>query len=308
MKRLPSLRQLRYLCALEEHLHFGRAAEACAVTQSTLSAGLQELEAALSAPLVERTKRRVLLTPSGREVAARARGLLRAAEDLVDAAQGSGEPLSGDLRLGLIPTVGPYLLPRILPNLRAAYPKLKLYLREDQTAALLEQLQAGRLDAVVLALPYDIGDLETATIAQDPLLLLCPSDHPLAARPEVDAASLKDAPLLLLEGGHCLRDHALHACQLRDADRHETFQGTSLRTLVPMVASGLGVTLVPSMALEAEAPEDSGLVARPLKSQAGARQIALAWRRGSPRAAEFRLLGQALADALRPVEHKRPAT
>ena len=297
MSRLPSLRQLRYLCALEEHLHFSRAADACAVTQSTLSAGIQELEAMLDASLVERTKRRVLVTPLGREVAARARRLLRAAEDLVDAAQGGGEPLTGDLRLGVIPTIGPYLLPRALPGLRGDYADLKLYLREDQTAALLEQLEAGRLDAVVLALPYDIGDLETMTLAEDRIVLVCRADHPLAGSAEVGYSALKDTRLLLLEDGHCLRKHALRACQLADPDRHEVFQGTSLRTLVPMVASGLGVTLLPSMALESELPQVGGLVARPLNSAAGSREIVLAWRKSSPRGAEFRLLGEVLRRA-----------
>jgi LysR family hydrogen peroxide-inducible transcriptional activator len=300
MKHLPSPRHLRYLCALEEHLHFGRAAEACAVTQSTLSAGLRDLEALLGASLVERTKRRVAFTPLGRAVATRARRVLRESEDLVDLARGSGEPLSGDLRLGLIPTVAPYLLPRALPLVRAAHPRLRPYLREDQSADLLDQLDAARLDAVVLALPYPLGEHESMVLARDELLLVCPRAHPLAARDTVRPADLAKAPLLLLEDGHCLREHAIRACGTARRGGRETFQGTSLRSLVPMVSNGLGVTLIPAMALDSEVGGDSDLVARPLEPPGGAREVVLVWRAHSPRADEFRLLGQTLQAALCP--------
>lgn len=300
MKHLPSPRHLRYLCALEEHLHFGRAAEACAVTQSTLSAGLRDLEALLGASLVERTKRRVMFTPLGHAVAAQARRVLREAEDLVDLARGSGEPLSGDLRLGLIPTVAPYLLSRALPLLRAAHPHLRLYLRENQSADLIAQLDAGRLDAAVLALPYPLGEHEVMTLARDELVLVCPSAHPLATRDAVGPADLTTARLLLLEDGHCLREHAIRACGTAGRGKRETFQGTSLRSLVAMVSNGLGVTLAPAMALDSEVNGKPDLVARPLAPPGGAREIALVWRDGSPRGAEFRLLGTVLQAALTP--------
>jgi LysR family transcriptional regulator, hydrogen peroxide-inducible genes activator len=298
MINLPNPRQLRYLCALAETLHFGRAAAICGVTQSTLSAGIQEVEALLGASLVERTKRRVLLTPLGREVVERARRILRESEDLVDRARGSKEPLSGELRLGVIPTIGPYLLPRVMPPLQKDYPKLRLYLREEQTQPLVEQLGEGRLDALVLALPYDIGELETMNLGRDELMLVCPVDHALAQKKVIAASDLQKVPVLLLEDGHCLRSQSLRACQLSGAERHEVFQGTSLRTLVPMVGNGLGVTLLPRMALEAELPRDGRLVARPLATPTGAREIVLAWRRTSARAAEFRLLGNMLRAAL----------
>lgn len=295
---LPNPRHLRYLCALAETLHFGRAAAICGVTQSTLSAGIQEVEALLGASLVERTKRRVLLTPLGHEVVERARRVLRESEDLVDLARGSKDPLSGELRLGVIPTIGPYLLPQALPPLQKAYPKLRLYLREEQTQKLVEQLGEGRLDVLVLALPYDIGELETMSLGRDELMLVCPADHPLAEKKVIAASDLRDVQLLLLEDGHCLRSQSLRACQLAGAERHEVFQGTSLRTLVPMVGNGLGVTLLPRMALETELPRDGGLVARPLATPTGAREIVLAWRRTSAREAEFRVLGEALRKAL----------
>ncbi len=302
MKHLPSPRHLRYLCALEEHLHFGRAADACSVTQSTLSAGLRDLEALLGASLVERTKRRVMFTPLGHAVAVQARRVLREAEDLIDLARGSGEPLSGDLRLGLIPTVAPYLLPRALRLLRAAYPHLRLYLREDQSADLIAQLDAGRLDAVVLALPYPLGEHESIVLARDELVLVCPSADPLATRDAVGPADLAEARLLLLEDGHCLREHAIRACGTAGRGKRETFQGTSLRSLVAMVSNGLGVTLVPAMALDSEVHGEPGLVACPLAPPGGAREIALVWRDGSPRGAEFRLLGQTLLAALTPAQ------
>lgn len=297
MTNLPTPRQLRYLCALADHRHFGRAAAACAVTQSTLSAGLQELEATLGATLVERTKRRVMLTPLGHELAGRARQLLREGEDMVALARSSAAPLSGGLRLGVIPTIGPYLLPPALPLIRARHPRLRLYLREEQTAELIAGLEAGRLDLILLALPYETGDLATMPLGKDFLFLVCPASHPLAGTPAIAPARLAEAEMLLLEDGHCLRHHALEACELSAPGRHEVFQGTSLKTLVAMVAGGLGVTLVPAIALDSEIGNDPALVARPLAATAAAREIALAWRRSSPREAEFRLFGELLREA-----------
>ncbi len=301
MKPLPTLRQLSYLVALAEHCHFGRAAEACFVTQSTLSAGLQEMESLLGVTLVERTKRRVMLTPIGAEVVARARRLLSDAEELADVARAAGEPLSGPLRLGVIPTIAPYLLPRVLPGLRESYPRLKLHLREDQTARCLERLNSGELDVVLLALPYPAEELETVTIGLDPFLLACSADHPLANRERVSAADLAEADLLLLEEGHCLREHALAACQLPSV-RGQGMQATSLHTLVQMVANGMGVTLLPRMAVEAEVTRGTGLVLRPL-AEATARAIGLAWRRSSPRGAEFMMLADDLRRRMQGFEH-----
>lgn len=290
---LPTLRQLRYLVALDEHRHFGRAAESCLATQSTLSAGLQELESLLGVTLVERTKRKVLMTPLGEEVAARGRELLRGAEDIADLARAHGKPLCGRLRLGVIPTIAPFLLPRALPGLRRLYPELKLILREDLTARLLERLAAGDLDAAVLALPYDAPEMEMEALYTDPFVLACPPGHPLAELDSVGGADLAGADLLLLEEGHCLRDHALAACSLPAPRRGEGMLGTSLGTLVQMVASGMGVTLLPRLAVESGILTGTDLVTRPLTG-GGARLLGLAWRKSSARKDEFRLLGKAL--------------
>ena len=287
MPYLPSLRQLRYLCALAEHRHFGRAAEACFVTQSTLSAGLQEMEQILGVVLVERTKRRVMVTPLGEEVVRRASQVLRAAEDIVELAQAAGQPLSGPLRLGVIPTIAPYLLPRLLSPLKQQFPLLRLYLLEDRTARLLDQLSAGHLDAAVLALPYDAPGFAFAEIGEDPFLLACPADHPLAEQPIVSVEDLAGSQLLLLEDGHCLRQHALAVCGLAAGRAGEEIRGTSLQTVIQMAASGLGVTLLPRLAVTAGALDGTGLVLRPLAGDPPARRLALAWRRSSPRQAEF---------------------
>lgn len=297
MRPLPTLRQLRYLTALAEHLHFGRAAEACLATQSTLSAGLQELETILGVTLVERTKRKVMLTPLGEDVVARARVVLRGAEDIADLAAASTEALSGPLRLGVIPTIAPYLLPQVLPYLRQVHPNLRLYLREDLTARLLDRLAMGDLDAALIALPWLSTEIETVHIADDAFVLACPPGHPLATRPNLRAVDLIGQDLLLLEEGHCLRDHALAACHLPGPAKGEGVLGTSLATLVQMVANGLGVTLLPEMAVKSGVLAGTDVVTRPLKD-AGSRGIGLAWRPSSPRKAEFRLLAEALKAGL----------
>ena len=308
MTPLPSLQQLRFLSALAEHKHFGRAAAACAVTQSTLSAGLQELEERLGVGLVERSRRHVLLTPLGEEIVDRGRRLLRDAEDLAEAARGAQEPLSGALRLGVIPTIGAYFIPGIMPGLATTFPKLKLYLREEQTASILDKLENGQLDLALLALPYDTGDLETMILGEDRILVALPKAHPLAAGKRIERADLAGEALLLMEDGHCLRSHALEACRLAGPDRNEVFQGTSLRTLLQMAAGGIGITLMPEMAVAAEITAPSGLVARPLEG-APSRQIALAWRRRSARKNEFRLFGRHLKAALdgRVPQPRKPA-
>lgn len=288
MTALPSLQQLRFLAAIAEHRHFGRAAEACSVTQSTLSAGIQELEDRLGVSLVERSRRHVLLTRIGEDVVGRGRRLLDDAEALVETARGGREPLSGPLRLGVIPTIAPYLVPPLMPRLGRQFPKLQLYLREEQTAPLLEKLQAGQIDLALIALPYDTGEFEVMELGEDPILVALPRDHPLSKRPALSRAELAGENLLLMEDGHCLRSHALEACRLSGPDRNEVFQGTSLRTVVQMAAGGLGVTLVPQMALAAELPRNGSLIARPLAAEAPPRRIALVWRRSSPRKPEFR--------------------
>jgi len=289
---LPTLKQLRHFAALAEHRHFGRAAAACFVTQSTLSASLKELEEILQAPLVDRTKRQVVLTPLGEEILGRARRLLDEARDLTLAAQAAREPLSGTVRLGVIPTIAPFLLPRILPGLRSAYPKLKLYLREEQTAPLVAQLQGGQLDVLLIALPYNCGNVETAALFNDRFSLALPRDHALAKQKRIEASAARRETLLLLEDGHCLRDHALSACRIGTKPHAEAFEATSLATLVQMAANGLGVTLLPQLAIDGGILAGSNLVTRPLTVDEPWREIALVWRKGTGRREEFQLLAK----------------
>ncbi|AWJ92410.1 hydrogen peroxide-inducible genes activator (plasmid) [Azospirillum baldaniorum] len=294
MKPLPTLRQLHYLVAVVDRCHFGKAAEACLVSQSTLSAGIQELENLLGAPLLERTRRTVLPTPLGREIADRARTVLKGAEELVDMARSVEDPMSGPLHLGVIPTIGPFLIPRVMPALRDSFPKLKLFLREDQTARLLDRLESGELDAAILALPYPSGDVESIDIAEDRFSVVCTPEHRLSdvTTPRPSDVALDD--LLLLEDGHCLRDHALAACSMEGARQSAAFQGTSLHTLVQMVANGLGVTLLPQMALDSGILRGLDVVVRPLGGERPFRRIGLVWRRTSGRKETFRQLAAAL--------------
>jgi LysR family hydrogen peroxide-inducible transcriptional activator len=295
--QLNSLKQLRYLTALLEHRHFGRAAEACFVSQSTLSAGLKELESQLGVVLVERTNRSVVFTALGQAIAGKAQRVLNEAMALTELAAASGEPLAGPLRLGVIPTIAPFLLPHALPQLRRLYPQLKLYLTEDQTARLLTQLDEGHLDLVLLALPYDCGDATTWPLFEDRFYLVCPKDDPLATKPAITTADLAAVPLLLLAEGHCMTDHALSACRLAQRNPAMDLTATSLTTLVEMVASGLGVTLLPEMAVDAQLLKGGELVARRFTGDDPFRQIGLAWRGTSPRASEFKMLGAVLGKA-----------
>lgn len=294
---LPTLRQLQYLKLLAEHGSFSRAAEAAHVTQPTLSAGIQELERALGSPVVERGRSGAILTAVGEEAVRRAEDVLARAEDLVQAARSAGRPLSGRFRLGVIPTVAPFLLPRALPMLRKRFPELRLFLREDLTERLAAGLKSGALDAALIALPYDTTGLECAHVSDDELLAALPADHPLAAQLKVTRDDLAHESLILLEGGHCLREHALAACDL-DAPRatpgEESFAATSLHTLVQMVGSGLGVSLAPAMAVQAGLTEAAQVSVRPLEAEAPQREIVVAWRAGSSRAAEGELLAEAL--------------
>ncbi|WP_295525728.1 hydrogen peroxide-inducible genes activator [Novosphingobium sp. Chol11] len=291
---LPTLKQLQYLVALHEHGHFGRAADACFVSQSTLSAGLRELESLLGVSLVERTRRVVRFTALGNQVVAKAHRLLREGEELSALVQAHGAPLSGELRMSVIPTIAPFLLPRILPRLRAERPQLRLFLREEPSTAAIESLNHGRADCVLLALPFATGEVEMEPLFDDRLLIAFPKDDPRDPPATIAPALIDENRLLLLEDGHCLKDHALAACD-RPALRASTAMiGTSLHTLVQMVDNGLGLTMLPQMAIDAGILNGTQIVARPLESDHAVRQIALVWRKNSPRSEEFRLLAQEL--------------
>lgn len=302
MAALPSLRQLAYLVALAEHLNFTRAAAACFVTQSTLSAGLKELEATLGASLVERDRQTMLMTPLGMEVVERARSLLAAAEDLAALAASSAEPMSGTLRLGAIPTIAPFLLPRILPGLRGKYPKLRLLLREDLSANLLQRLANGQLDFALLALPYETADMQVRQLFEDEFWLVGREDDPALKSRRASVTAPAAEKLVLLEEGHCLRQHTLAACTRADSSHPSGVEATSLLTLVQMVESGLGLALVPEMALGSGMLNGTRLLARPLTPPAPKRTIALLARRSSARQAELRVLGDFIESA-RKLDH-----
>jgi LysR family hydrogen peroxide-inducible transcriptional activator len=290
---LPTVKQLQYLVALRRHGHFGRAADACFVTQSTLSAGLRELETLLGVTLVERTRRVVRFTALGEKIANKAVKVLTETEELAEMARAQGRPLHGELRMGVIPTIAPFLLPTMLPRLREQWPALKLYLREETSSAACEALHRGQLDCVLLALPFACGDVDRAMLFDDPLFVAYPEGEAPATR-EVAADEIDERRLLLLEDGHCLKDHALSACNRPDLRAHAEMMGTSLHTLVQMVDNGLGVTFVPRMAIEAGILGGTAVDARPLRSEHPYRSIALIWRRSSAREAEFRMLAETL--------------
>jgi LysR family hydrogen peroxide-inducible transcriptional activator len=284
-----SLRQLQYAVTIAATLSFRKAAELCHVSQPSLSAQVALLEEALGVRLFERDRRRVLVTAAGKELLERARRLLVDADDLVAAARRAGDPLAGTLRVGVIPTISPYLLPSATPALRAAYPRLTTVWIEDRTAALLGALETGALDAALLALEADIGDVEHEAVADDPFVLATRPDDPLGARPApAKLAELRRAQVLLLDDGHCFRDQALAVCAEARAQELE-FRATSLPTLAQMVAGGAGVTLLPQLAVATEA-ERSGLRIRAFARPAPHRTIALVWRRRSPLAPALRKL------------------
>lgn len=292
---LPTIKQLQYLVALSEHGHFGKAADACYVTQSTLSAGVRELESLVGVTLVERNRRVVRFTALGDRIADKARKVVREAEELGDMVRASGQPLTGELRMSVIPTIAPFLLPRILPCLRQDWPKLKLYLREETSAAACESLSHGRSDCILLALPYACGEFDTEQLFDDLLFVAFSSEDKLPNT--IVAGDISPERLLLLEDGHCLKDHALAACNRPELRSSAAMMGTSLHTLVQMVDNGLGVTMLPAMALEAGILNDTNVTALPLVADHPSRQIALAWRRGSPRVKEFQLLAGVLRSA-----------
>src|SRR3954454_6871892 len=290
---LPTIKQLQYLVALHQHGHFGKAADACFVTQSTLSAGLRELESLLGVMLVERTRRVVRFTALGRKVADKAVRVLRECEELADIARAEGQPLNGELRMGVIPTIAPFLLPTMLPRLRSQWPNLKLFLREETSQAACDALHRGQLDCVLLAMPYGCGGVDKAMLFDDRLFVAYPRGEAAPQR-MIEAGAIDENGLLLLEDGHCLKDHALSACNRPELRGGAAMMGTSLHTLVQMVDNGLGLTFIPAMAIEAGILEGTEVDARPLRSDNGARQIALIWRRSSPREQEFHLLAETL--------------
>ena len=297
---LPTIKQLQYLVSLKQHGHFGRAADACFVTQSTLSAGLRELENLLGITLVERTRRVVRFTPLGARIAEKALKVLRETEELTDLARAQGKPLHGELRLGVIPTIAPFLLPAMLPKLRDQWPHLKLFLREETSQAACDALHRGQLDCVLLAMPFACGDVEKAPLFDDRLFVAFPRGE---APPEavVEPATIDENRLLMLEDGHSLMDHALSACNRPELRAEAAMMGTSLHTLVQMVDNGLGLTFVPGMAIDAGILSGTRVDARPLKSDHGFRSVALIWRRSSPREAEFQLLASSLRDIAREI-------
>lgn len=312
LSALPSLRQLRYLVVLSEKLNFRQAADTLFVTQSTLSSGIKELETILDAQLVERDTRAVRLTTLGEQVTARARGLLAGAQDLVELARKSSQPLAGPLTLGVIPTVAPFLLPRLVPAMRRAYPDLRLYLREDLTERLLERLRAGQVDAAIIALPWDTADFTVVDLFRDPFWFVARGDAAEAQGQEIDLRGLDLGRLALLEEGHCLRGHAIAACGRRAAGLTLSIEATTLHTLVQMVDGGLGVTLLPELTLKSGLLAGTGLVARPFTTQVPSRTIALVRRPSSARAEDFAHLAQFViefvheADRAAAVEHTRP--
>ena len=295
MSALPTIKQLQYLIALSDQLSFTRAAQACFVTQSTLSAGLKELETVLATQLVERDRQSVLMTPTGEDVARRARAIVAATQDLAERAARTLLPMSGQLRLGVIPTVAPFLLPRFLPLLRERYAELRLALREDLTASLLARLEDGQLDFALIALPYATGRLIVETLFDDALCVVGRRDDPLLAPSSIAVTPAFSERLLLLEEGHCLREHALYACGQALAPGRNGIEATSLLTLVQMVESGLGVGLIPQMAIDSGLTRSPALAERPLAPPAPKRTIALVARRSTSRLTEF----EALAEVMR---------
>ena len=287
-----NLRDLKYLVALADHRHFGRAAEASFVSQPTLSTQIRKLEEELGVALVERAPRKVMLTPAGRDIAERARRVIAEVEQMKEAARRSQDPEAGSVRLGIFPTLGPYLLPHVVPRIRARFPKLELLLVEEKSDVLLARLREGRLDAALLALPVHDDRLHAEFLFEEPFVLAVPEAHPLAQR---DALTMKDLArerLLLLEDGHCLRDQALDVCQLAGAGEMSGFQATSLETLRQMVAANVGVTLLPALAVKPPVARSENIHLLGFRDAQPSRQIAMVWRRSSAMAAFLQQLAQ----------------
>jgi LysR family hydrogen peroxide-inducible transcriptional activator len=290
------LKDLRYLVAVADLRHFGRAAARCFVSQPTLSAQLKKLEQALGVQLIERAPNNVSLTAAGEEVVARARRILEASDEVVALARSQRDPLAGPLRVGLLPTIGPYLLPRVSPAIRRALPRLQLRLYEYQTAPMLERLRGGELDVGILALPVELTGLESRELYREPFLVALPERHRLAAHDTVRIADLKGETLLLLEDGHCLRDQALEVCSRVGVREQQDFRATSLETLRQMVATGAGITLLPELAGRGAYRSARGVVLRPFARPAPVRHIGALWRRSSARRPAIDALCQLIAE------------
>ncbi len=291
-----NLRDLRYLVALAEALHFGKAAEACHVSQPTLSTQIKKLEDELGVALVERAPRHVMLTPAGRDIATRARRVLAEVDQMRETARRTSDPEAGTVRLGLFPTLGPYLLPHVVPRIRARFPRLELLLVEEKTEAVLHMLRDGKLDAAVLAMPLHEDWLETEFLFEEPFLLAVPDGHALAGRRNLTLSDLGDQHLLLLEEGHCLRDQALEVCHLAGAGEKEGFRATSLETLRQMVAAGVGVTLLPMLAVKPPVSPSENIRLIAFKDPPPTRRLAMVWRKTSAMGDFLRELAQVLRD------------
>ena len=276
-----NLRDLKYLVALADHKHFGRAAAACYVSQPTLSTQIKKLEDELGVPLVERAPRKVMLTPAGRDAAERARRIVAEVEQMKEAARRSQDPEAGTVRLGMFPTLGPYLLPHVVPRIRARFPHLELLLVEEQSDVLLSRLREGKLDAGLLALPVADDQLHTEFLFEEPFVLAVPESHPLAQRGSLTLAELSHQQLLLLEDGHCLREQALDVCRLSGANEKSEFRATSLETLRQMVAADVGITLLPTLAVKPPVARSPNIHLLGFSDSHPSRRIAMVWRKSS---------------------------
>ena len=291
---LPSMRQLQYFLAVYELRHFAQAAERCFVTQSTLSSGIQELEILLDTQLFERSKRKVIPTLKGEQLAKVAEQVLSLTAEMVEMAKGSDSPLAGPLKMGIIPTISPFLLPSVLPVVRKTYPLLELYLVEDQSAKLIERLQSGELDCAIFALPYDIGTMEFSKFWEECFWVALPEKHELSKGGAISSSDLPENELLLLEEGHCFRDHALSACHKPSLKNSSAFQGTSIYTLLEMVAGGQGITFLPEMAIKSKTFQQGGVSLRPLSEKGPHREIAVVYRSNFYRKDDIQLLAKTM--------------
>ncbi|WP_299616020.1 hydrogen peroxide-inducible genes activator [Pelagibius sp.] len=296
---MPTLQQLRYLVAVAETLHFRRAAEMTHVTQPTLSGQLRELEERLGVQLVERSRAKVILTPIGKEIAGRARTVLRDVQDIVDLAKQGHSLLGGTIRVGVLQSLGPYLLPHILPKLHQSYPNLKLYVREGMPQSLLNGVDDGSLDLLLFPLPVKGADLQTARLFREPLLVVAPSDHALAAKETAERADLKGETIMTLEPGHRLHDQVKELCEQFGAKLALDYEGTSLDTLRQMVGMGMGVSLLPALYVRSEVQQDDQVVARALRSRPPFRMIGMIWRRHSARQEEYLTLAEIIRGVLK---------
>jgi LysR family hydrogen peroxide-inducible transcriptional activator len=294
-----NLRDLGYLIALADLRHFGKAADACFVSQPTLSTQIRKLEDELGVALVERAPRRVMLTAAGQDVVQRARRIVAEVEAMKESARRCQDPASGTLRLGVFPTLGPYLLPHVVPGLRQRFPRLELLLVEEKSDVLLQRLREGRLDAALLALPLHDDQLHVEFLFEEPFVLAAPHDHPLARQTSLRVAQLSDETLLLLEDGHCLRDQALDVCRLSGANEKSGFRATSLETLRQMVAAGVGVTLLPALSVHEPIAQPASIRLVPFRGATPSRRIALAWRKSSALEAFLHQLGDVIGSAAR---------